>query len=1034
MNQLKTISNDIIVLFKSNHDFYSDPKIREQIIDKIFNENTDLHQSKEQCSFFDAIKSSITNYMYPITSNIIKTVCNYNSISTILEIIENYKKHLLNQNDGTTLGSSSTEVENYNLIKMYIKTTKLQYSLSDNISVERILQPITISPSKFESSKKHPKVIFGEFYSYLIDHPIEELIHFIAGSKILFLQFKEDFITRSLGISQDLKDLFIYILESMIPYTITNDQVERNINEQNLILPLSQIPNNQSAIENCKEKLSNHFNDFNSNIEDIKFMILESTINLISKELKIITNEIQIIGWVKIVKNLFNKINIEKLFSIILNQPNQQELMTLLAQIHSSHLLFIHILQSNPPIKNIQFLLSNSIPIFQSFDLNDIMVTYLKMTRNLNDPHPFNIIILDIIKPLIQLNDKNLFSFINIVNGCKMLSKDLINSIPVGWSTLIIKDIIGNGNDSIRNQLILDHQIEKTKLETIFSPLTFLNNDSIKHFIKLFNLKNQEIGQLNLLNQLTSQNQDPLINIIYHISFESYKERSSSIEMLIEEFNQVESKTESNNFNVYERISFVSLNSINGNIQRVLNSFNGTALDVYSIIASTWSAMSFTASIRNYPFAKYRNFIHFPGDSNNPSDYILQRSLVAIKEIELNSNLKQLLIDPLVYISRYTMMIWSESFNIDNNGIFRDSFISQSALTYERKLFEITNTVINQYNQIKSRLLESSFESNQKLSIISLQMFYQNLIYKTIPECIDYLIKNQYETIETIVPLKIVFEEVIKVWVEIKEKVSVEICPNALQNESIITNIDRTTPLINMIWYDSQNGWLVKVMDEWLSNTQSKLIEQSISNGNLSNNIINLMKCNNKIDMAEIPLEIGSENLLIGANFETDDFNNFYSLLISNSIILNYLYGKVLRNQFNKFKSNFKFKKIVVNNQLLNNNNNNYNNLIEPEFIKEIKYLKEKVSKLIELNHEKLDENVKIKITSKFNSKLNPNQLESFGRNLIEILNSILKQEDLKLIKSKKLNELCEQQLNIYIIELLKDINSNQIVEFVIFS
>ncbi|KAM9984484.1 hypothetical protein ACTFIZ_004197 [Dictyostelium cf. discoideum] len=468
------------------------------------------------------------------------------------------------------------------------------------------------------------------------------------------------------------------------------------------------------------------------------------------------------------------------------------------------------------------------------------------------------------------------------------------------------------------------------------------------------------------------------------------------------------------------------------NIGITVKTANGITknLDFNILVSSTWCVIAFACSVRNLPYPYFTSDLHFinaPQDYNNSSDYTFARGLNSILEIEIDKSLSSSLIEPYTFISFITFRIWLESYNTTSQMI--SSYNPTNVKTYTAKINEIIASIKNDFNQYKlkinNQICQSSIQyenlfniqmisskddgyspikkfiaeidniclSKYFLTIIKfLDLFYklfsnklpEEYSVKSVLDCVDYLIENKFET----------------------EESTAELLVRALNVERIIPDIIRDeTPIITLISDGESTGWLKNVIDKWLENTQGALVNSCLTNDKLSPVIKSIMESfandnANKIDIANIPLGIVDENVLLGSTYSPDDFYQYCQLQISkyfsynkneyekninwdsifNNLTISFIYGKVIQNQLQAYNSFSYLQSIGGTNdsELLNSNNT----LSEPEFIKELKDIVLKVSKLIR-NRDDLERSIEIKLRTKCKSKLNQYQLEAIGRYLI---------------------------------------------------
>ncbi|KAN0050796.1 hypothetical protein ACTA71_008762 [Dictyostelium dimigraforme] len=238
---LKTLFNNNYEWYESFIVNFTSHWLENNLFDKILSNIANLIIcGKESHPILETIKSSMVNYVYPTISNMVKIITNYYAIDQIIEI----DKKVNDQNE-TNQEELALFKSKKDLVKELMESSKLPYF--SEIQIDRRLEPIKLKLSKLpkqssiplydhfdtqfsslinnvinQSKVKSKKFIYSSMKTIMNDHPLEGYIKIISNSDQLFKMFQNDFIVRSLGIKEELVDLFVSILDKLLPFEISN--------------------------------------------------------------------------------------------------------------------------------------------------------------------------------------------------------------------------------------------------------------------------------------------------------------------------------------------------------------------------------------------------------------------------------------------------------------------------------------------------------------------------------------------------------------------------------------------------------------------------------------------------------------------------------------------------------------------------------------------------------------------------------------------------------------------------------------------
>ncbi|KAF2072605.1 hypothetical protein CYY_006083 [Polysphondylium violaceum] len=337
---------------------------------------------------------------------------------------------------------------------------------------------------------------------------------------------------------------------------------------------------------------------------------------------------------------------------------------------------------------------------------------------------------------------------------------------------------------------------------------------------------------------------------------------------------------------------------------------------------------------------------------------------------------------------------------------------------------KINKICVSQHFSSLIKFLKMFFKYNAHV----LPLEFQN---KSIKDSFDYLVQSKSETNESIASLKASFDEFVQSWSLVQKNLSVmEGCPRADDFEKVIPLVDASTPLLPLFFTKEDKGFIIGLITDWLDHTQSTILNLT-KEVDLPTNISTVLQGfyeSNKFDICDIPSEFGHNYMLIGSNFNENDFYSFIKLEVSkyqtfnrkhfvpnwqqiqNRMILNYISGKSIQGeQFKEFRKEFpyntrlatEYKKDLNNNNNNNSNNNNNNNnnqngysidlspkSIEPQYVIDLKEIMESlINKAFDVE---LEKEFNIQLSSQLRYKVNSNEMEFFGRYLLETIKKIL--------------------------------------------
>ncbi|KAN0050795.1 hypothetical protein ACTA71_008761 [Dictyostelium dimigraforme] len=477
-------------------------------------------------------------------------------------------------------------------------------------------------------------------------------------------------------------------------------------------------------------------------------------------------------------------------------------------------------------------------------------------------------------------------------------------------------------------------------------------------------------------------------------------------------------------------------------------------LDFNVLVSSTWCVIAYACSVRNIPytynnssdytFARgFTSILDIEIDETLSSSLIEPYTFISLITFRIwveSYNPTSQMVSSFnattlkTYSTKINEIITSIKNDYNQYKLRINNQISQSSIQYQnlfniRQLFSNTNQSLLLTNDQIQRMIASKDDdyspikkftseidniclSKYFLTIIKfLDLFYklfsnklpQEYSNKSVLNAVDYLIENKFETEESTAELLLVYDQLIECWKTIKEKYSIDVCQRALNVERIIPVVKMNTPIITLISDGISIGWLKNVIDKWLENTQGALVNSCLTNDKLSPVIKSIMESfanddANKIDIANIPLGIVDENVLLGSTYSPEDYYQYCRLQISkyfsynknqyeeninwvsilNNLTISFIYGKVIQNQLNTY-NNFPYIQSSgggTNDPELFNSNNN--SLSEPEFIKELKDIVSKVSKLIR-HREDLERSIEIKLRTKYDiHSISQSKLEDY--------------------------------------------------------
>ncbi|KAF2070684.1 hypothetical protein CYY_007999 [Polysphondylium violaceum] len=330
---------------------------------------------------------------------------------------------------------------------------------------------------------------------------------------------------------------------------------------------------------------------------------------------------------------------------------------------------------------------------------------------------------------------------------------------------------------------------------------------------------------------------------------------------------------------------------------------------------------------------------------------------------------------------------------------------------------KINKICVSQYFSSLIKFLKMFFKYNAHV----LPLEYQN---NSIKQSFKYLVQSKSETKESIASLKASFDEFVESWSLVQKNLSVmEGCPRANDFEKVIPLVDASTPLLPLFFNNGDKGLIIGLITDWLDHTQTTILNLT-KEIDLPTNISTVLQGfyeSNKFDICDIPSEFGHNYMLIGSNFNENDFYSFIKLEISkyqtfnrndfapnwkqiqNRMILNYISGKSIQGeQFKDYGKEFPYNTRLATEykkDLNNNNNNSSKNQesfsldispksIEQQYITELNELLDSV--VNDAFKEELSKEFNIQLSSQLR-KVNSNEMELFGVYLRDTLNKVLK-------------------------------------------
>eukprot|EP01133_Synstelium_polycarpum_P010778 gene10778-12557_t len=325
----------------------------------------------------------------------------------------------------------------------------------------------------------------------------------------------------------------------------------------------------------------------------------------------------------------------------------------------------------------------------------------------------------------------------------------------------------------------------------------------------------------------------------------------------------------------------------------------------------------------------------------------------------------------------------------------------QSLILEHQEQFKLLHFFSANINQI---CLSKYFSDLVRFLQTFFKYFARRLPYeyrcKTVPECIEYLEQNHMESSEVIGSIQ-------KVWIALKESWENIVQQNPIMEggcqerqdfEKILEKIDDTTLLINIIHVGelSNEGLIIRLVNNWMDNTQSKAIEfrDSIPKTSLFSRVIEgLDDIPGSTDIGDISLDYGDVFMLIGSHFKPEDFGNFVAKcisqyqtsdrqgfkpdlsLIEKKLITNYVSGKISGLQLKQFHVDFPFLCETTKPEEKDHN------LLIPESIKELIDIQSSLRD-DQFNHQ-IENDLAIPLTNKCKTWLKGEEFELLARYLI---------------------------------------------------
>ncbi|KAF2078193.1 hypothetical protein CYY_000483 [Polysphondylium violaceum] len=529
----------------------------------------------------------------------------------------------------------------------------------------------------------------------------------------------------------------------------------------------------------------------------------------------------------------------------------------------------------------------------------------------------------------------------------------------------------------------------------------------------------------------------------------------------------------------------------------VLNKFIINAM-TWSVLAFSASVkkLNYTA----FNSVSQKKFIHFPEDSKNASNYILSRGIVSFGELSMAESYLAKNIDPVMLLSNISFKLWDKSFtDATIKETFKDresiayektfcKIIAEVEEEYENKrqasysivseknpflgsIFKIRYscslfaTPFISYEAIYDLLSRENPHDHQLLRLFMskiknicssshfstlinfLKLFFkynsnvipQSYLQKGMKDIFQYLLSTHTETEESIAVFKNEWEQFKQSWTQVRLSLSsIQGCPRANEYEKEIPIFDDDTPVILLLSNKEERGYIINVITDWLDHTQTQIINKSKESLSPTLSKLEGFYDSDEFDICDITPEFGTNYMLIGSNFNEEDFIDFIRFEISKyqhfgqdnqqlkpnwndiekRVILNYISGRNIQGpQFKEYIIDFPFNKKLDeygnNNNNINNNckqivnsNNNRNSILFNNDVLSIKpvgpqYFKDLIAtcdSLIQATgkryKQKISPNDKLKFKSYFKFKLSGNGLEILGTFLVETMIKLLSAQD----------------------------------------